>query len=511
MQFKMVIVETLTREEFFHHYEMQGALALTYGDVRLRTMHSEVLPYEVGLKSMFSKRVPLNIPIVAAAMDSVTESGLAIALAMEGGLGIIHKNLTAEEQAEEVGRVKHFVHALIKEPKYVYQDDLLASILRMREEKNFGFHSFPVLDEERKLVGILTSNDFDFCNKDTYLARDIMTPDLITASAGTGLDEVYELMFQHKKKHIPLVDDDGRLAGLYVFSDVHGIKSGNSEIFNVDENGQLIVGAAIGVGEDAFTRLEKLAEENVNVVVIDTAHGDTKSVIETLKKIKSMNEYKNIDVVVGNVSEPESAKRLADEGADGVKVGQGPGSICTTRIISGVGCPQLTAVYNCARAVEEYKIPICADGGIKHSGDIPVAIGALAQSVMIGSLLAGTKETPGEIFFSQGRQWKDYRGMGSMGAMQEHQGSRDRYGQEAPNKLVPEGIEGIVPYRGPLSEVVFQLIGGLRSGMGYLGAKDIGYLRENANFRRSTKSGQDESHPHGVVITKDAPNYTAPR
>ena len=405
----------MSKESFFKKMEDLG-IALTFDDVRLRTGFSKVMPDNVNLTSKFSRNITLKIPIVSAAMDTVTEHKMAIELAKLGGIGIIHKNLSPEEQAKEVTRVKYHLNCLIEKPICVLEDEKIVDILKRREEKGYGFTTFPVLNSKEKLVGILTQNDFDFCLDENLPAKKVMTKEVITAPKYTTLDEAYRIMIKEKKKVLPLLTKDEKIAGMYVFSDVKRTKTGSSSHYNVDKNGQLRVGAAIGVGNDAFTRIEKLVPKNVDVVVIDTAHGDSKPVIDTLKKIKK--HYPDLDVVVGNISEPGSAKRLIEAGADGIKVGQGSGSICTTRIIAGIGCPQVTALYNCSKVADKYDIPVCADGGIRFSGDITIAIGAGAYSIMLGSLLAGTKEAPGDIVFWNGRQWKNYRGMGSLSAME---------------------------------------------------------------------------------------------
>lgn len=484
----------------------ESGLALTYDDVRLKTGYSEIMPDSVLLDSKFSKNVTLKVPIVSAAMDTVTEEKMAIELAKLGGIGIIHKNLSIDEQASMVAKVKLHLNGLIERPICFREDETIEFILETIKNKSYGFTSFPIVDEDEKLVGILTGNDFEFCEDKKLFAKDVMSNELLTSGKNTSLDEAYKIMINKKKKLLPLVED-GRIVGLYVFSDLRRIKTGSAMNYNVDKNNQLIVGAAIGTGDEAIERTKKLVGKNVDVVVIDTAHGDSAPVYETLKDIKKL--FPELDVVVGNVSVGNSARRLAEAGADGIKVGQGPGSICTTRIIAGVGRPQVSAVYDCAKAVSKFNIPVCADGGIKNSGDIPVAIAAGANSVMLGSLLSGTDESPGKVIFKDGRQWKSYRGMGSMGAMEENSGSRERYNQKesGKDKLIPEGIEGLTPYKGKLKDVIFQYIGGLRRGMGYVGAKSINELREKGDFDRITGAGFSESHPHDVLITKAAPNY----
>lgn len=493
----------LAKDAFFRRME-QDFLALTYDDVRLRSGYSKVMPADVSLDSLFSRNVGLKVPIVSAAMDRVTEYEMAIAMAELGGLGIIHRNLSPRDQAKQVARVKLWLNGVVEKPICVFQDDTIESIFNMRDEKGYKFSTFPVLNRSGKLVGILTGNDFEFCTDVSVPAREVMSTHLVTAKSGTSLDEAYKLMKREKKKVLPLVKK-GEVVGMYTWSDVKRIRSNSSSYHNLDEKGQLRVGAAIGVYDDAYSRVETLVRKGVDVVVIDTAHGDSKSVLRTLKAIKK--EYPSLDVVVGNISEPESATRLLKAGADGIKVGQGPGSICTTRVIAGTGCPQVTAVRNCAKEADRYGVPVCADGGITTSGDIPIAIGAGASSVMMGNMLAGTKEAPGRIFLFEGRQWMEYRGMGSLEAMQESSGSRARYRQKEGGVLVPEGVSGRVPYKGEVAQTVYQLVGGLRAGMGYVGAKDIPQLRRKANFRRITDSGRRESHPHDVAITRGAPNY----
>lgn len=491
--------------DFFHSQHTW----LTFDDVLLLPDFSEVVPDNAEVTSKFSRNIGLKIPIVSAAMDTVTESSMAIEMAILGGLGIIHKNLSIEKQAEEVARVKHHLSGVIERPIRVYADQTVAEILEMRRNRDFSFHSFPVTDRSDNFMGIITGTNFDFCDDDSRLVSEIMTSNPVTAPKDTDLKTAYEIMMRHKKKTLPLVDN-GRVCGMYVFRDVKRIKEGHSNNYCLDEKQRLRVGAAIGVGEEAMTRLEALMAEDLDVVVIDTAHGDTLNVINMVNTVRDIKRqgYK-IDVVAGNVAAGEGAKRLADAGADGIKVGIGPGSICTTRVISGVGGPQVSATYTCVRALEEagHDIPLCADGGITYSGAITLAIGAGAHSVMMGSLIAGTIPSPGKIVFLDGRQWKTYRGMGSVGAMQENSGSRERYGQSGKSDIVPEGIEGLVPFSGPLESMITQYIGGLRRGMGYVGAKNIETLRQKATFIHVTNAGQKESHPHDIKITRDAPNY----
>lgn len=490
------------RDAFFKKVSDQ-CIALTYDDVRLSTGYAACLPDAINVESKFSRNVGLKIPIASAAMDTVTEAEMAIAIAKLGGIGVIHKNFTAQDQAYQVAKVKFHLNGLIDKPICFDENTPIGEIIARKSERSFKFHSFPIIDAQHRLVGILTKNDFDFCEDHSLKAKQVMTRNVISGAPGIGLREAYRIMRESKKKVLPLVDKENKVAGLYTFSDVKRILSGDSKTFNVDANGRLRVAAAVGVYDDAFERVEKLLNEKIDLVIIDTAHGDSKGVIETLKQIKKKYD---IDVVAGNISEPDSAERLCKAGADGLKIGQGPGSICTTRIIAGIGKPQVSAIYECAKVASKYGVPVCADGGLKFSGDIPIAIGAGAHSVMMGNMLAGTKESPGEFRFHQGVQYKVYRGMGSLGAMESHKGSRERYNQ-GKNDLVPEGMEGMVPYKGPLKEVLYQYIGGLRRGMGYVGAGNIEELREIAQFVRITEAGKAESHPHDIIITREAPNY----
>jgi IMP dehydrogenase len=485
------------------------ALALTYDDVRLKTAYSEVDPREVNIETRFSRNIPLKCPIVSAAMDTVTESRMAIALAKIGGIGVIHKALQPEAQASQVKRVKLHLNGLIEKPVTVSEHRTIQAIEEMRREKDYGFNTFPVVNNDEKLIGLLTRNDFDFCENWQLTAGEAMTPlaELTTAPLGTNLETAYKTMRDARKKVLPLITPTGGVGGMFVFSDAKRLsKSSSLSRHNVDANGHLRVAAAIGTGEAEIARAELLIKAGCDVIVIDTAHGDSKNVYDTLKVFKKL--YPSIDIVVGNISEPESAARLADAGADGIKVGQGPGSICTTRIIAGVGCPQVTAVYNCAHAVRGQNIPICADGGIRNSGDIPIAIAAGADCVMLGRGLAGTTETPGSVKETPKGRVKIYRGMGSLGAMQASKASRERYrqGDVASDKLVPEGVETIVPYQGDAEPVIFRQIGGLRAGMGYTGSGSIRELQENGDFRRMSGAGLTESHPHDVTIIESNHN-----
>lgn len=491
-------------DEFFKKMDNLG-LALTYDDVRLKTTYSEIMPEETNTASYFSRNISLKIPIISAAMDTVTESKMAIAMAKLGGIGVIHRGLDILAQSEEVNRVKMYMNGLIKKPVTFSPEQTLEDILKRKEEKKYSFTSFPIVDENQKLMGLITSGDFEFSHPKTPIKK-IMTKDLLTLKENASIKEAYDFMKSNKRKILPLVDNEGVLKGMYIWKDVKRIVEQNNDIFNTDKNGQLRVAAAIGVHD--YERVEKLIYKHVDALVIDTAHADTKGVIETIKEIKKLY---NVDVVAGNISEPDAIRRLIDAGADGIKIGQGPGSICTTRIIAGVGAPQVTAIYNCAKEARIYDptVSIIADGGLKYSGDIAIAIGVGADAVMMGSMFAGTEESPGEIIFNQGRQWKTYRGMGSLSAMETSKASRERYGQQSTgkNSIIPEGIEGLTPYKGDLEKIMIQYVGGLQRSMGYLGAKNILELKERSNYHRITSAGITESHPHDIVITKEAPNY----
>lgn len=492
-----------TKKDFFFQKMDLLGLALTYDDVRLKSGYSEVEPSKVFITSHFSRNVTLNSPIVSAAMDTVTESPMAIAMAKFGGLGIIHKALTPEVQAEHVRRVKLHLNGLIEKPICVFEDQTIEEILRRQREKGYGFHSFPVLTRDGKLVGLLTRTDFELCGDQSRTAKEQMTPreQLLLAEPKTSLREAHSILGSAKKKVLPLITEGGELAGMYVFSDAARLIGGSHKQYNVDSEGHLRVGAAIGTGEDGLIRSELLVKAGCDVLVIDTAHGDSKNVIETLIEIKKL--YSIIDVVVGNISEPESADRLANAGADGIKVGQGPGTICTTRIVAGIGGPQVTAAYKCSLVLRDRNVPVCADGGITYSGAITIAIGAGASSVMLGSMLAGTDESPGEVKDTSKGRVKAYRGMGSLGAMQASRAARERYLQDdaASDKIIPEGVEALVPYQGSVADVLFKQIGGLRKGMGYVGADSISALQEKADFHRITGAGLRESHPHDIITT----------
>lgn len=473
---------------------------LTFDDVLLVPQRSEVLPKDVDLSTNLTKKIRLNVPIISAAMDTVTEARLAIAIAREGGIGIIHKNMSIQEQAEQVDKVKRSEHGVIVDPFFLSPDHLISDAVALMSK--YRISGVPIT-ENGKLVGIITNRDIRFETDFTRKIKEVMTSkNLITAPEGTTLEEAQETLKKYKIEKLPIVDGQGMLKGLITIKDIEKtIRYPNSA---KDENGRLLVGAGVGVTHDTMERVEALVNAKVDVIAVDTAHGHSVGVLHTVEKIK--NKYPDLQIIAGNVATPEATRDLIKAGADCIKVGIGPGSICTTRVVAGIGVPQMTAVYECAQEADKYGIPIIADGGIKYSGDIPKAIGAGASVIMIGSLLAGTEESPGEIEIYQGRSFKVYRGMGSMAAMA--QGSKDRYFQEDAKKLVPEGVEGRVPYKGPVSETIFQLVGGLRAGMGYCGAPDIEHLRKNAQFIRITNAGLNESHPHDIYITKEAPNYS---
>ncbi len=479
--------------------------ALTFDDVLLVPAHSSVLPRDVSLQTRLCRGIDLNIPLVSAAMDTVTEARLAIAIAQEGGLGIVHKNMTAEQQAEQVRRVKKFESGVIKDPITVTPSTSIREVLSLTRAKNIS--GVPVVDGE-DLVGIVTSRDLRFETRFDEPVNKIMTPKarLITVKEGANKDEVQHLLHEHRIEKVLVVDDNFRLRGLMTVKDIQKA----TEFPNAckDDQGQLRVGAAVGVGPGTDERVAGLVAAGVDVIVVDTAHGHSQGVIERVKWVKSNYD---VQVIGGNIATAEAALALAKVGADAVKVGIGPGSICTTRIVSGVGVPQISAVANVAAALKKSDIPLIADGGIRYSGDICKALAAGAHSIMLGSMFAGTEEAPGEVELYQGRTYKSYRGMGSMGAMTSKEGSSDRYFQEGneAEKLVPEGIEGRVPFKGPLGPVIFQMLGGIRASMGYTGCATITDMRTKPNFVRVTNAGMRESHVHDVSITKEAPNYRA--
>lgn len=477
---------------------------LTFDDVLLIPAYSEVLPREVSLASRFSRNITLNVPIVSAAMDTVTEAQLAIAIAREGGLGVIHKNMPIAEQARQVHAVKRAENGMIYDPVTIRRGSTVADALRMMSEYHIG--GIPVVDDNGKLVGIVTNRDLRFERNPQRLIDEVMTSEnLVTTSQATSLEEAADILQSHKIEKLPVVDANGKLVGLVTYKDITKAKDKPNAC--KDSLGRLRVAAGVGVTADSMERVDALVAAGVDAIVIDTAHGHSRGVASVLKAVKT--KYPELDVVVGNIATGDAARYLVECGADGVKVGIGPGSICTTRVIAGVGVPQLSAVYDVAKALEGTGVPLIADGGIRYSGDIVKALAAGAHAVMLGGMLAGVEESPGDTIIYNGRKYKTYRGMGSLEAME--RGSKDRYfqaGETDVKKLVPEGIAARVPYKGSLYEVVYQMLGGLRAGMGYCGAADIEALH-HASFTRITNAGVAESHPHDVAITSEAPNYSA--
>lgn len=476
---------------------------LTFDDVLLVPARSDILPREVSVKTVLSESLQLNIPLISAGMDTVTEADMAIAMARQGGLGIIHKNMSIEQQAEQVDKVKRSESGVISDPFFLTPEHQVYDAEHLMGK--YRISGVPVVNnlDERKLVGIITNRDMRFIQDYSIKISDVMTKEqLITAPVGTTLEEAEKILQKYKIEKLPLVDNNGVLQGLITIKDIEKvIEFPNSA---KDKQGRLLVGAAVGVTADAMLRIDALVKASVDAIVLDTAHGHSKGVIDKVKEVRA--KYPSLNIIAGNVATAEATKALIEAGANVVKVGIGPGSICTTRVVAGVGVPQLTAVYDCATEARKHGIPVIADGGVKYSGDMVKALAAGAHVVMLGSMFAGVAESPGETEIYQGRQFKVYRGMGSVGAMEK--GSKDRYFQEGNKKLVPEGIEGRVPYKGPLADTVHQLVGGLRAGMGYCGAQDLEFLRESAQFIRMSGAGLRESHPHHVQITKEAPNYS---
>ncbi len=473
---------------------------LTFDDVLLVPQRSEIVPSDVKVDTQLTRNLKLNIPVMSAAMDTVTEARLAIAIAREGGLGIIHKNMSIEQQAVNVDRVKRSEHGVITDPFYLSKDHLVSDANELMAK--YRISGVPIT-ENGKLIGIITNRDLRFETDYTRKIEEVMTSEnLVTAPMGTTLAQAQEILGRHKIEKLPLVDENGMLQGLITIKDIE--KTVQFPLSAKDANGRLLVGAALGATGDVLERAAALIEAKVDVVTVDSAHGHSLNVIQTVEKIK--NKFPDLEVIAGNVATAEGTKDLILAGADCVKVGIGPGSICTTRVVAGIGVPQFTAVFECAEEADKHGVSIIADGGIKFSGDVTKALAAGASAVMVGSLLAGVEESPGATEIYQGRSFKVYRGMGSLGAMQE--GSKDRYFQEKADKLVPEGVEGRVPYKGPLSDTIFQLVGGLKAGMGYCGAASLEALQKNAKFVRITNAGLTESHPHDIYITKEAPNYT---
>jgi IMP dehydrogenase len=475
---------------------------LTYDDVLLVPSYSEVIPREVRVNSRFSRNIPINIPIVSAAMDTVTEANMAIAMAQEGGIGVLHKNMTIEQQAGEVLKVKRSENGMISNPITLRKDAIVKDALKMMRDYSIG--GIPIVDENNHLIGIVTNRDLRFERNIKRPITEVMTKEVITAPQHTDFEQAADILQQHRIEKLPVVDKQGRLVGLITYRDIIKLKERPNAC--KDSMGRLRVAAGIGFTKDMFERIDAVISAGVDALVLDSAHGHSANVINALKEIKK--KYKNVDVVCGNIATSEAAIALKEAGADAVKVGIGPGSICTTRIIAGIGMPQLTAVLNVCQALKDTDIPVIADGGIRYSGDITKALAAGASSIMAGSLLAGSEESPGDTIIFEGRKFKSYRGMGSLDAMQ--QGSKDRYFQDMEDdikKLVPEGIVGRVPYKGSVTEVLHQLVGGLKAGMGYTGSQNLEMLRK-AKFIKITNAGFLEGHPHDITITKEAPNYS---
>ncbi|MGW8122741.1 IMP dehydrogenase [Roseivirga echinicomitans] len=477
--------------------------ALTYDDVLLLPAYSEILPRDTNTQTLLTRNIQLNIPLVSAAMDTVTEYQLAIAMALDGGLGFIHKNMKADEQAQQVRKVKRSQSGMILDPITLNVECTARDAEKIMRENKIG--GIPVIDKDQNLVGIITNRDMRFIKDMTKPVREIMTiENLITAKMGIGLGEAEGILQEFKIEKLPIIDEHGKLSGLITYKDI--LKNRDRPNACKDEYGRLRVGAAVGVTPDILERIEALINAGVDVISIDTAHGHSKGVIDMAKRVKAA--YPDLELIVGNIATAAAAKALVDAGADGIKVGVGPGSICTTRVIAGVGMPQLSAVYESAKAIKGSGVPVIADGGVRYSGDIVKAIAGGASSIMVGSLMAGTEEAPGEVILYEGRKYKQYRGMGSVEAMED--GSKDRYFQDAEDdikKLVPEGIVGRVPYKGTVQEMLYQLTGGLKAGMGYCGAGSIEELQK-AQFVKITNAGMSESHPHDIMITREAPNYS---
>ena len=490
-------------DELMQAFKYEG---LTFDDISLITQYADFLPADTSVKTRFTRNVTLNIPFVSAAMDTVTESSMAIAMARLGGIGVIHKNLSIERQSEEVRKVKSFLNGKIKNPVTFNPEQTIADIMRIKREQGYSFSGFPIVDHEGHVLGLIAGRDIKFIADTSKKVGDVMTKEIITAPDTISIFDAYKIMVEHKVGKLPVVNAAGVLTGLYSFQDIKSLIEHENPDYNRDSKHQLRCAAGIGPYDDE--RIEALLRAGVDVLVLDTAHGHSKGVIETAKYIKK-SYGDRVDLVAGNIATAEAAKALADAGVDTIKVGIGPGSICTTRVVAGVGIPQVTAVYEVSRAIPE-DIPVIADGGIKQSGDVAKAIAFGASSVMMGSALAGTTESTGEVTLHQGRRYVIYRGMGSLEAMKTGKASRERYGQcdvDDDKKLVPQGIEGLVPFRGPVADVIFQFVGGLRYALGYCGARTIKELQETAKAIRVSPAGLREAHPHDVTMLKDAPNY----
>ena len=493
-------------DEFMKTFPFEG---LTYDDVTLVTQYADFLPDETSLETKLTSRVPMKIPFMSAAMDTVTEAPMAIAMALAGGIGCIHKNLEEDEQAREVAKVKSYLNGLIDSPVCFHEDDDISFLRSEKRRLGLKFNGFPVLDSDGRLVGMITSSDMRFAPMQAKKLSEVMQPAPITAKPGTSLKKAYDLMRTAKVGKLPLVDRQGRVVGLYSFTDVQRLVENQNPTYNCDDKFRLRVAASVSGGKGDLSRMEKLAAAGVDVVVVDSAHGHSKGIMEMTKYI--VKHFPKVDVIAGNIATGEAAVALAKCGAHAVKVGIGPGSICTTRVVCGVGIPQLTAVYSAAKALRGSGVAVIADGGIKLSGDVPKALAAGADSVMLGSVLAGTEESPGEKIYQNGRQYVVYRGMGSMAALKNGKGSRARYFQdnEAEDDLVPQGIEGMVPYSGHVKSIMTQFCGGLKASLGYCGARTIPELQEKGRFYRVTAAGLREARPHDITITKEAPNYKA--
>lgn len=491
-------------DAFMKTFPFEG---LTYDDVTLVTQYADFLPDDASLETKLTSRQKMKVPFISAAMDTVTEAPMAIAMALAGGIGVIHKNLEEDAQAAEVAKVKNYLNGLIAKPVCFHANDDIAFLRAEKRRLGLTFNGFPVLDDEDRLVGMISGADMRYAPMDAAKLRDVMQKDPITAKPGTSLKKAYDIMRAHKMGKLPLVDKAGHVVGLYSFTDVQRLVENKNPSYNCDEQFRLRVSASVSGGKGDLARMEKLAEAGVDVVVVDSAHGHSKGIMEMTKYI--VKNFPKVDVIAGNIATGEAAVALAKCGAHAVKVGIGPGSICTTRVVCGVGIPQLTAVYSAAKALRGSGVAVIADGGIKLSGDVPKALAAGADSVMLGSVLAGTEESPGEKIYANGRKYVVYRGMGSMAALKNGKGSRARYFQdnESEDDLVPQGIEGMVPYSGHVSSIMTQFCGGLRASLGYCGTKTIAELQARGKFYRVTAAGQREARPHDITITKEAPNY----
>ena len=491
-------------DKFMATFPFEG---LTYDDVTLVTQYADFLPDDASLETKLTSRQKMKIPFISAAMDTVTEAPMAIAMALAGGIGVIHKNLEEDDQAREVAKVKNYLNGLISRPVCFHANDDISFLRSEKRRMGLKFNGFPVLDDNERLVGMITSSDMRFAPMEARKLSDVMQKGMVTAKPGTSLKKAYDIMRANKIGKLPLVDKNGRVVGLYSFTDVQRLVENQKPTYNCDEHFRLRVSASVSGGKGDLSRMEKLADAGVDVVVVDSAHGHTKGIIDMTKYI--VKHFPDVDVISGNIATGEAAIALAKAGAHAVKVGIGPGSICTTRVVCGVGIPQLTAVYSAAKALRGTGVAVIADGGIKLSGDVPKAIAAGADSVMLGSVLAGSEESPGEKIYSNGRQFVVYRGMGSMAALKNGKGSRARYFQdnEEEDDLVPQGIEGMVPYSGHVKEIMTQFCGGLRASLGYCGTRTIRDLQERGKFYRVTAAGQREARPHDITITKEAPNY----